>query len=199
MAYLYRHIRLDKNEVFYIGIGVEHNYNRAFTRRSRSGFWKKVVAKTPYEVEIMLDDLTWEDACDKEKEFIKFYGRKNLNQGTLCNLTDGGEGVLGLKHTDKTKNLISKKGIGRKATAETKRRLSLAKTGSKMPLDSIRKTNLKKRLSQTSNRKCLVLDLSTGIYFYSVLEAASSYNLNPSTLHQKLRGSRANNTTLLKI
>lgn len=28
MAYLYRHIRLDKNEPFYIGIGSDSNYNR---------------------------------------------------------------------------------------------------------------------------------------------------------------------------
>lgn len=30
MAYVYRHIRLDKNEVFYIGIGTDtKNYKRA--------------------------------------------------------------------------------------------------------------------------------------------------------------------------
>ena len=31
------------------------------------------------------------------------YGRKNLNEGTLCNLTDGGTGGLGLKHTNESK------------------------------------------------------------------------------------------------
>ena len=29
MAYLYRHIRLDKNEPFYIGIGSDTNFKRA--------------------------------------------------------------------------------------------------------------------------------------------------------------------------
>jgi hypothetical protein len=34
MAYVYRHIRLDKNEPFYIGVGSDSNYSRAFTKRS---------------------------------------------------------------------------------------------------------------------------------------------------------------------
>jgi hypothetical protein len=29
MAYLYRHIRHDKNEPFYIGIGSDNNYKRS--------------------------------------------------------------------------------------------------------------------------------------------------------------------------
>ena len=29
MAYVYRHIRLDKNEPFYIGIGSDANYSRS--------------------------------------------------------------------------------------------------------------------------------------------------------------------------
>ena len=36
MAYLYRHIRLDTNEIFYIGIGSDINYKRAFIKRGFS-------------------------------------------------------------------------------------------------------------------------------------------------------------------
>jgi len=60
MAYLYRHIRLDKNEPFYIGIGSDENYERAYNNHNRSIFWKNIINKTPYEIEIILDDLTWE-------------------------------------------------------------------------------------------------------------------------------------------
>lgn len=30
---------------------------------------------------------------EREQEFIKMYGRKDLNTGTLCNMTDGGDGM----------------------------------------------------------------------------------------------------------
>lgn len=99
MPYLYRHIRLDKNEPFYIGIGSDDGgkYKRAFDKHKRSSFWNKIVSKAGYEVEIILDDLTWDEVCLKEIEFIKLYGRKDLNEGTLCNLTGGGDGMLGVK------------------------------------------------------------------------------------------------------
>lgn len=37
MAYLYRHIRLDKNEPFYIGIG--SNKARCYTKKTRNKHW----------------------------------------------------------------------------------------------------------------------------------------------------------------
>jgi len=93
MAYLYRHIRLDKNEPFYIGIGSDDNYDRANSKNSRNPHWTNITNITDYEIDIMLEDLSWEQACKKEREFIAFYGRKDLGLGTLSNLTDGGEGL----------------------------------------------------------------------------------------------------------
>ena len=106
MAVLYRHIRIDKNEPFYIGIGDKEN--RAYSQRSRNRFWKNI-AKQGYEVEILFKDLTWEQACEKEKEFITLYGRRDLKAGTLVNLTDGGEGTLGYRHKEETKGIIRSK------------------------------------------------------------------------------------------
>jgi hypothetical protein len=60
MAYLYRHIRLDKNEPFYIGISADNDnykYKMAYYKHKRSNFWKRIVAKTDYEVEIFLEVL----------------------------------------------------------------------------------------------------------------------------------------------
>lgn len=107
MPYVYRHIRLDKNEPFYIGIGSDSNYKRAYCIQKRNNIWYKIVKKSLYEVEILLDNLTWNHACIKEKEFIKLYGRKNLKTGILSNLTDGGEVVLGLKFTDDSRIKMS--------------------------------------------------------------------------------------------
>ena len=94
MAYLYRHIRLDKNEPFYIGIGSDMTNKRANERARRSELWKKIVAKSDYEIEILFDDITYDEAKLKEIEFIKLYGRIDLNNGTLANLTDGGDGTI---------------------------------------------------------------------------------------------------------
>jgi len=107
MAYVYRHIRLDKGVVFYVGIGSDEKYERSKTTKNRNKYWHNIVKSTPYEVEIMLDDLTWEEACEKEKEFIKLYGRKDLKEGTLVNMTDGGEGAKGVIVSEKTRQKIS--------------------------------------------------------------------------------------------
>jgi hypothetical protein len=98
--YLYRHIRLDKNEVFYIGIGTGDRYKSKF---SRNKYWKHITSNTNWKSEIIMEDLSRFEAEEKEKEFILLYGRKDLKTGTLCNLTDGGTGGLGLKHTEDSK------------------------------------------------------------------------------------------------
>ena len=100
MPILYRHIRTDKQEVFYIGIG--ENESRAYNKKNRTRVWKNTANKG-YETEILFEDVTWEQVIEKEKEFIALYGRKDLGLGTLVNLTDGGEGTIGYKHTDEAK------------------------------------------------------------------------------------------------
>lgn len=58
------------------------------------------------------ENLSEADALSKETELIKSIGRLNLNEGTLCNLTNGGEGSAGLMQTleHKQKNSIKNQG-----------------------------------------------------------------------------------------
>jgi len=112
MAYVYRHIRLDTNQVFYIGIGSSPYYKRAKSKLDRNDFWKRIVNKTDYKVEILFDDLTKEEAIEKEIEFIALYGRSNLGKGTLCNLTNGGEGTNTLILSDASRAKMSKSQMG---------------------------------------------------------------------------------------
>lgn len=116
MAYVYSHTRTDTNEVFYIGIGSDNQgkYVRAYSKKKRSKFWKDVTKNITYNVNILKDNLTWEDACFEEKRLINLYGRRCLNNGTLCNITDGGEGVHGYIHTKERKKLISDNSSGSK-------------------------------------------------------------------------------------
>lgn len=106
MAIVYRHRRLDTNEIFYIGIG--KNKGRAFEKRNRNQYWVNIINKTNYSVEIIQKVDNWEDACELEMFLISEYGRKDLGLGPLVNMTDGGEGSLGFKHSEETKKKQSK-------------------------------------------------------------------------------------------
>lgn len=155
MAYLYRHIRLDKNQPFYIGIGNDKYYSRAFSKTGRNKFWKNIVSKTDYEVEILVDGLTYEQACEKEKEFIKLYGRKDLSKGSLCNLTDGGEGGYGAVRSDEFKKNASEKlkgkknRLGKKQSDEVKKCISEKMKCKRNALGVKRSEETKHKISQT--------------------------------------------------
>lgn len=134
MAYVYRHIRLDKNEPFYIGIG-KSRY-RATTKWNRNNLWDKIVSKTDWYVDILFDDVDWDFACKKEKEFIKLYGRININTGILSNMTDGGDGTLGHVKSDEEIEAMRIRGRkqkghwkGKKMSEEARLRMSISMKG----------------------------------------------------------------------
>jgi len=116
MAFVYRHIRLDNGNPFYIGIGKSEA--RAYSTKGRSKFWQRIVDKCGYEVEILFDNLDYEQAKLKEQEFISLYGRANTCNGLLCNLTDGGDGSLGYKPTEEALLKISNTSKGRVKSVE---------------------------------------------------------------------------------
>lgn len=99
--YLYRHIRLDKLEPFYIGIGTKTRLDLKYNKYSRSQekrrnqIWNNIVSKTEYKVEIMLESDDYNFIKQKEQYFINLYGRKDKRTGLLSNLTNGGEGENG--------------------------------------------------------------------------------------------------------
>lgn len=95
MAYVYKHIRLDTNEVFYIGIGSDKYFYRANDTKRRNKYWSNITNMTDWSVEIIVSDITYDEAKSIEIEYIELYKRKQ-DGGTLCNLTKGGEGTLGL-------------------------------------------------------------------------------------------------------
>jgi predicted AAA+ superfamily ATPase len=214
MAYVYRHIRLDKNEPFYIGIGKDDNFffKRAYykSKQKRNKIWIDIVNKTSYDVEILFDDISWEEACKKEIEFINLYGRINLGTGTLANLTDGGEGTFGLKWSDESKlknsirqrkesaywfnkrftenhkEKISNSLKGKSISSETKRKISNSLKGEKHP-----------QYGKTSFKAVKVIDTSTGVIYDSIALCQSNTNYNK--LSEKLRGTRKNNTPIIYL
>lgn len=106
MAIVYQHKIKNTGEVFYIGIGKSEK--RAYSKRSRSKFWKDYTSKYDYDVEITHKDIILEEACSIEKYLISFYGRRDLGLGPLVNMTDGGEGVKNLSKESRSKMAVNK-------------------------------------------------------------------------------------------
>jgi hypothetical protein len=106
--FVYRYIRLDTNTPFHVGKGKKY---RATSMDNRNKYFLNIVNSVPYEVEIMLEKLTEEQAFLKEKEFVKLYKSAGYCE---TNLTDGGEGTAGYRHTDEAKEKLSKAHSGRK-------------------------------------------------------------------------------------
>jgi hypothetical protein len=139
MAYLYRHIRLDKNVPFYIGIGIDNTYYRANSKKSRNDHWNKIINKTDYEVEILFEHDDYDFIKEKEIEFIALHGRSDLALGTLCNLTNGGDGCLGLVHSDEAKLKMSIPNKGKIISEEQRRKVSEFQKGRVHSLESRKK------------------------------------------------------------
>jgi hypothetical protein len=204
MAYLYRHIRLDKNEPFYIGIATDKKYKREMQKSARrNNIWNNIALKTKYDVEILIDDLTLEEANQKEKEFILMYGRIDLGTGTLANLTDGGEGQSGFIVSDKTKNKISKSKKGRKYNDEYKKKLSLSHIGIKHSEETKKKMSEKRKgkpfsnehrgkINEKVNKKVALIQKNGNIIksYKSISEASLDNNVSASALCHVVSGRR---------
>ncbi len=112
-SYLYVHIRPDTQTVFYVGIGSTVNYKRAYSHSGRSNHWRNIVKKYGYSVSIIKENLTWDEACILESEFIAKYGRLDMNEGFLVNLTNGGEGPSGVIRSKETIDKLKKVSRGK--------------------------------------------------------------------------------------
>ena len=218
MAYIYRHIRLDKNQPFYIGIGSDDNgkFKRAYSKGSRNIHWNRIVNKSDYKVDILIDGISWSEACSKEKEFISLYGRSSIiENGLLCNLTDGGDGALGYIPTEEWRKMHSErmtgrvmpdnvraKIIGRKNSAETIKKMSEAQKGDKhwnygkkMP-EHVKNKLLQSISGKNNKRATIIINEQNGVFYETIGEAADTYGIIYSTLRSKLSGKGNNNTYL---
>jgi len=213
--YLYRHIRLDKNEPFYVGIGSKKNanfftmsneYERAFVKKRRSAWWQSIVEKTDYTIDIICESNDYDFIQEKEKEFIK------IHKETLCNMTLGGEGTLGLEPWNKGLSIWVDRqhpNIGRKLTEETKRKKSesmknspLNLKGKKLPdwwKDKIRQTKFGKNnpmFGKKSPKAKVVVNIVTGVEYGSIMESAKSTPYQFQYVSAMLNGSKPNKTNL---
>ena len=146
LYYVYQHIRLDENTIFYVGKG---KGNRHLEKNNRNRYWHNVVNKAGFKSEILYSNLDEELSLLIEIELIDKY--KKLGK-KITNVTNGGEGVSGLKHTSDSKTKMSEKAKGRKVTKETKQKLSKSLSGLKRkPFTEEHRAKLSKASSNQSH------------------------------------------------
>lgn len=216
-CYVYRHRRLDTNEVFYIGKGTisksflnskseKKKFDRAFSKKNRNQWWTNI-SKLGYQVELLNTNLTEQEANDLEELLIQTYGRKDCCGGILVNLTDGGEGAVGYIMSDEQKRGISKRNSGENnkwfkiapelhpmygRTGESNP--FFGQTHSKESIELMKKPRPSIRGGGHAKSR-MVLHLSTGIFYDCVRDVAEAFNLNYSTLRSNLNGTNKINKT----
>lgn len=140
---VYKHTRNDTNEIFYVGIGID---DRPYRISGRNKHWHNIAKSVGYEVEIIAEGLSADEACNMEIELIKKHGRRDLGTGPLVNLTPGGEyyshweGKKLSYDTRKKMSISRKKYISKhgptKMTKDIRKKISDTLTGTKMSKES---------------------------------------------------------------
>lgn len=127
MFYVYEHIRNDTNTIFYVGKG---NGNRLNSIYDRNRHWNFIVKKAGgFKSNKIIETNDENFALFVEMEVIDLYKKRGIK---LCNITNGGEGLSGYKHTEESKNKVRQAALNRihyKHTEETKEKIRKANTG----------------------------------------------------------------------
>lgn len=218
--YVYEHWRLDRDECFYVGKG---RGGRAFSMKNRNRHHQAIVAKlnhigSAFEVKMVSVGLLESDAFEIEKERISFWRASGVD---LTNLTNGGEGASGLKHTDETKKIWSLQRKGRPVSEEGRLKRSIALKGrpkTKEHAAAAGKAGGMARLGKNQNpewiakrieamkknnsfnhaRLCKpVICISNGKEFLSVSEAAKFFGLQKDYVSAVCRGKRKHTAGLV--
>ena len=162
LFYVYEHWRPDRDECFYVGKG--KGGRAADMRRGRNRHHKAIQAKLSrlgmcVEVRLVAEGLLEEESFDLERARIAFWRTAGVD---LANLTDGGEGPSGHKHTEEHKRKIGESSRGRTLSPEARAKIGAANTGRnvgrrfKKSADAVERTrqaHLGKPKSEETRRK----------------------------------------------
>jgi hypothetical protein len=112
-VYVYRDPRpLKKDQPVYVGKGTGDRDISHWSKGSHNKPFQDFISHLKQRGLVALCERVFEteveaEAFVKEIELIALYGRRNTSTGTLFNLTDGGEGVAGMRKTDAQKAVDS--------------------------------------------------------------------------------------------
>lgn len=220
--YLYRHIRPDKDQPFYIGIGEKYRATNFINGRNK--YWRNIFELNlrTIEVDVIEEELAWKQACEKEIWWISFYGRADLKKGPLCNLTDGGEGGFGRKNTPEQiaakSKIMKEKGdriracrtpegverirqssLRRIRTEEEKIKIGNAIRGKKKTITDKFKKYMISQQRGGSHTAIKVINTETKIVYNCIMDAADSIDTKGKYLARKLKGERKNDTPFIYL
>lgn len=210
MACVYVHRRADDGRIFYVGKGSRED--RASYLKKRNPYWQAVAAKHGVVIEVVATFETDALACECERELIAWYGRENLT-----NLTDGGEGSVGVVMSAATRAKLSalakaprsqawidsmraaRAGGGNGGVVKAgdtlpsawKENIAAAKRGAKNPMHG-------RRGIDHPNTKAVLLHGYNQV-FESISEAAEFLGMRMSQLHAHLTGITKTNKTNMEL
>jgi group I intron endonuclease len=196
MFYTYAHYKPLNNELFYIGKGTK---NRYLSKSNRNKHWINIVNKHGFVSKILSWWETEEEALEHEKLLIA--SLKDIGV-SLCNATNGGEGISGFKHSEETKDDMSKsrKGIHFRKTydisQDTRLKMSVAQTGRKHSQE-VRKKISEANTGQNnamygkpSPRRKKIICLTNNKVYDCITDAANELKVNAPKITLVCQGTR---------
>jgi group I intron endonuclease len=126
MLFIYALIDPRDKSVKYIGVSkdVRRRYKEhlADFRYTKKAAWIRKMKRLGLVIKVKLIEIcTNKNWKSRERYWIKYYSNNKL-----VNLTKGGEGIFGYRHSQKTKDRIGKASLGVKRSDETKEKLRVA-------------------------------------------------------------------------
>ena len=202
--YIYQHRKADTNEIFYVGKGKGTRLNQS---KGRNQYWHRVVAKHGFIAEYIAQNLDEELAFLAEMEAIDVYRRRGIK---LVNVTDGGEGASGYKHTAKHKaNLKGNKNgetswgmtfKNKKHTEESRQKMSYSRIGNKNKSGTTLSEESKAKISAAMTGKIVlkkrlltkeqVLEIRQRLGYRNIAMLAREYGVGESTI-RRIRNGKA--------
>lgn len=144
--FVYEHIRPDTGAVFYVGKGKGYRATVA-SRFHRNKWWMAIVAKAGgFSVRYVAKNLLERDAFALEIDHIK----KLRDEGVeICNISSGGDGVVGIPRTPEWLAKIGDAHRGKVISAEVRAKISASlKASGYTPSEETRKKHSERMMGK---------------------------------------------------
>lgn len=161
---VYAHVRPDTENIFYVGKGTARRVRQT---SNRNPHWHRIVKKCKgFEAIILHDALDEHTALALEVDEIKKLRKLGV---PLVNLTDGGDGVSGYRHSKEAKEKMSSSRKGRPApnkgvppSDEAREKMRRVKLGRKLSAEHCAKLRMKKMPPVSAETKAKISAALTG-------------------------------------